>query len=55
MVKKGAVFKYLIEKGKNKEKMLQLMLQSGLYYKKLFENSKPVAYKQEQLQIKSGL
>jgi hypothetical protein len=36
-------------------KMLRLMLQSGLYYKKLFLNSKSAAYKQERLQIESGL
>ena len=42
-------------KWKNREKMLLLMLQIGLYYKKHFYNSKSAAYKQEQLQIKSGL
>ena len=35
--------------------MLRLMLQSGLYYRKLFLNSKSAAYKWERLKIESGL
>ena len=42
-------------KWKNREMMLRFMLQSGLYYKKLFLNLKFVAYKWERLQIESGL
>ena len=51
---KGVVFKS-IKKWKKRENMLRLMLQSSLYYKKLFLNSNSVACKQEPFQIKSGL